>query len=414
MAISEKMKEYLAGASWIRKMFEEGSRLKAQYGPDRVCDFSLGNPDVPPPPEVKEALEELVARDEPILHGYMPNAGFPFVREVIALKVSKEQRFTVPSDHIVMTCGAAGALNVVFKALLNPGEEAIFPSPFFMEYKFYIENHGGVPRPVPTRQDFCLDLRAIEAAFTEKTKAVLINSPNNPTGQLYSKKELEELADLLEEKSKIFNRPVFLISDEPYRHLVFDGLETPPIFPIYKNAIIVSSFSKELSLPGERIGFLALHPEADDKEELMAAFILANRILGFVNAPAMAQRLAASCAEKVVDVFIYQKRRDLFCDILTEAGLEFIKPKGAFYIFPKTPIDDVEFCKLLQEELILAVPGRGFGKEGHIRLAFCVDEVFIERAREGFKRAVEKAKFKKNVISKEEIPSYFYDSLDKE
>ncbi len=394
MGISKKMKEYLASASWIRKMFEEGARLKAKYGVDRVCDFSLGNPDIPPPLEVKKALEELVIKDEPALHGYMPNAGFPFVREVIALKVSKEQRLTVPSDHVVMTCGAAGALNVVFKALLNPGEEVIFPSPFFVEYKFYIENHGGVPKPVSTKEDFSLDIEAIEATLTEKTKAVLINSPNNPTGQLYTKEELKALAELLEKKSKTFNHPIFLISDEPYRHLVFDGFETPPLFPLYENTIVISSFSKELSLPGERIGFLALHPEAQEKEELMAAFILANRILGFVNAPAMAQRLVSQCAEKVVDVAIYQRRRDLFCDILTEAGLEFVKPKGAFYIFPKTPVDDIEFCKLLQEELILAVPGRGFGKKGHIRLAFCIDEIFIERAREGFKRAVEKAKLK--------------------
>lgn len=392
MPVSQKIKEYLAGASWIRKMFEEGARLKARYGADRVCDFSLGNPDVPPPPAVKKALEDLVRKDEPALHGYMPNAGFPFVREAMAIKVSKEQRLAVPMEHVVMTCGAAGALNVVLKAILEPGDEVIFPTPFFVEYKFYIENHGGIPKPVPSKEDFSLDLEAIEKAVTKKTKAVLINSPNNPTGQLYSEKELKDLVELLSQKGKDLGHPILLLSDEPYRHLVFDGLETPPIFPLYENSIVISSFSKELSLPGERIGYLALHPEAEDKEELMAAFILANRILGFVNAPALAQRLAAACVEEVVDVSIYERRRDLFCEVLREAGLEFVKPKGAFYIFPKTPIDDFEFCKLLQEELILAVPGRGFGGPGHIRLAFCVDETFIERARDGFKRAVERAK----------------------
>ena len=391
MAISQKIREYLAGASWIRKMFEEGARLKAQYGEERVCDFSLGNPDVPPPPAVRKALEEIIQEDAPSLHGYMPNAGFPFVREAMAVKVSKEQKMAVPMEHVVMTCGAAGALNVVFKALLEPGDEVIYPAPFFVEYKFYVENHQGVPKPVPSKEDFSLDLEAIEKAIGPRTKAVLINSPHNPTGQLYSAQELKELADLLTQKSRENGRPLFLISDEPYRHLVFDGRETPAIFPLYEQSIVVSSFSKELSLPGERIGFLALHPEAEGREELMAAFILANRILGFVNAPALAQRLAAKCAEEVVDVSIYERRRDLFCEVLEEAGLSFVKPKGAFYVFPKTPIDDLEFCKLLQEELILAVPGRGFGGPGHIRLAFCVDETYIERSREGFKRAVEKA-----------------------
>ncbi len=395
MSVSQKMQEYLAGASWIRKMFEEGARLKARYGVERVCDFSLGNPDVPPPARVHKALEELVAKDDPAFHGYMPNAGFPFVREAMAVKVSKEQGLAVPMEHVVMTCGAAGALNVVFKALLEPGDEVVFPAPFFVEYKFYVENHGGIPKPVPTKDDFSLDLEAIEATLGPKTKVVLLNSPHNPTGQLYEEDELRALARLLEEKSQALGRPIFLVADEPYRHLVFDGRKTPPIFPLYENSIVVTSFSKELSLPGERIGFLALHPEARDKELLMAAFVLANRILGFVNAPALAQRLAAMCAEETVDVSIYERRRDLFCEVLEEAGLEFVKPKGAFYVFPKTPIDDVEFCRLLQEELILAVPGRGFGGPGHIRLAFCVDESYIERAREGFKRAVEKAKAQK-------------------
>lgn len=390
--IASQVKGYLERASWIRKMFEEGAKLKAQHGADKVCDFSLGNPDVPPPPEVSEALKEILTEDRPELHAYMPNAGFPFAREAMAEKVSREQDFKVSPEEVILTCGAAGGLNIIFKALLEPGEEVVFPAPFFVEYGFYIENHQGVPKPVATKPDFSLDFEALDQAITEKTKAILINSPNNPTGRLYSEKDIADLAVLLREKSQAFGRPVYLISDEPYRNLVFDGLKTPSVFKHYANSFVVSSFSKELSLPGERIGFVAVHPDMENKNEILAALILANRILGFVNAPAFAQRIAAKCALALVDVSIYERRRNLFCEILDEAGLEYVKPEGAFYLFPKTPIDDVEFCKLLQEELILAVPGRGFGGPGHIRLAFCVDESIIERSREGFIRAVQKAR----------------------
>ncbi len=390
--IAAQVRGYLEKASWIRKMFEEGARLKARYGADRVCDFSLGNPDVPPPQEVAEALREILSEDRPEFHAYMPNAGFPFAREAMAEKVSREQGLKVSAEEVVLTCGAAGGLNIIFKALLDPGDEVVFPSPFFVEYGFYVENHQGVPRPVPTREDFSLDLEALEKAIGPKTKAVLLNSPNNPTGRLYPEEDIARLADLLREKSQTLGRPVYLVSDEPYRNLVFDGLKVPSIFKHYEASFVVSSFSKELSLPGERIGFVAVHPEMPEKSEILAALILANRILGFVNAPALAQRIAAKCALSLVEVSIYERRRNLFCQILDEAGLEYIKPEGAFYVFPRTPIDDVEFCKLLQEELILAVPGRGFGAPGHIRLAFCVDEKVIERSREGFIRAVEKAR----------------------
>ncbi|MBX6422920.1 pyridoxal phosphate-dependent aminotransferase [Thermosulfurimonas sp. F29] len=390
--IAARIKEYLERASWIRKMFEEGARLKARYGADRVCDFSLGNPDVPPPPEVSEALREIVSEDRPELHAYMPNAGFPFAREAMARKVSREQGLEVSAEEVILTCGAAGGLNIIFKALLNPGEEVVFPSPFFVEYGFYVENHHGVPRPVPTREDFSLDLEALSAAIGPRTRAVLINSPHNPTGRLYPEEDIARLGELLREKSRTLGRPVYLISDEPYRNLVFDGRRTPSVFLHYEASFVVSSFSKELSLPGERIGFVAVHPEMPGKEEVLSALILANRILGFVNAPALAQRIAARCAESLVDVSVYERRRDLLCEILSEAGLEYVRPEGAFYVFPRTPVDDVEFCRLLQEELILAVPGRGFGAPGHIRLAFCVDEKIIERSREGFKRAVEKAR----------------------
>lgn len=392
MGISHQIKTYLEKSSWIRKMFEEGIKLKKQFGEDKVFDLSLGNPDLPPPSEVKATLQKIVEDYKPELHRYMPNAGFPFVREIIAKKVSLEHNTNVSYNEIIMTCGAAGALNVIFKTILNPGEEVLFPSPYFVEYFFYIENHQGKPVPVHTRMDFSLDINAFEEKITPKTRAVLINSPNNPTGQVYTKEELRELAQLLKEKSAKFGAPIYLISDEPYRNLVFDSVEVPSIFQLYQNSLIAYSFSKELSLAGERIGFIAVHPEITEKESLLEGLVLANRILGFVNAPALAQRIVADCAFAKVNVEVYKKRRDLLCEILEEAGLEFVKPKGGFFIFPKVPLDDVKFCQILKEEMILAVPGRGFGTPNHIRLAFCVSEEIILKMKPNFLKACKKAK----------------------
>ncbi|MFN3920860.1 MAG: pyridoxal phosphate-dependent aminotransferase [Caldimicrobium sp.] len=392
MGISHQIKTYLEKSSWIRKMFEEGIKLKKQFGEDKVFDLSLGNPDLPPPPEVKATLQKLVEDYKPELHRYMPNAGFQFVREIIAKKISLEHNIKISYNEIIMTCGAAGALNVIFKTLLNPGDEVLFPSPYFVEYFFYIENHQGRPVPVPTKKDFSLDINAFEEKITPKTRAVLINSPNNPTGQVYTKEELRELSQLLKEKSAKFGAPIYLISDEPYRNLVFDSVEVPSIFQFYQNSLIAYSFSKELSLAGERIGFIAVHPEITEKESLLEGLVLANRILGFVNAPALAQRIAADCAFAKVKVEIYQKRRDLLCEILEEACLEFVKPKGGFFVFPKVPIDDVKFCQILKEEMILAVPGRGFGTPNHIRLAFCISEEIILKMKSNFLKACKKAK----------------------
>ena len=390
MSISQLISSYLERSSWIRKMFEEGLKLKKIYGEERVFDLSLGNPDLPPPEAVKVALKKFLENYDPSFHRYMPNAGFPFVREIMAKKVSKEHQINISANEIIMTCGAAGALNIIFKALLDPGDEVIFPSPYFVEYFFYVENHQGKPIPCPTNEDFSLNLEAFERAITPKTKAVLINSPNNPTGQVYGEREIRELANLLQEKSKAYGKVIYLISDEPYRNLVFDGTEVPSIFHYYNNSFVAYSFSKELSLAGERIGFVALHPEMENKEKILEALILANRILGFVNAPALAQRLVAECAFEKVAVEIYKRRRDILCEILKEGGLEFIKPKGSFFMFPKTPIDDLKFCELLKEELILAVPGRGFGLPNHIRLAFCVPEETLQRMKPNFLRACEK------------------------
>ena len=392
MTVAKKMQAFAEKSSWIRKMFEEGARMKAEFGAENVFDFSLGNPDVPPPAKFSEVLKDLAENDKPGVHAYMPNGGYPYVREALARRLSKEQDVTLDQGDILMTCGAAGGLNVVMKSLLDPGDEVIILSPFFVEYNFYVDNHGGVTKIVATDEEFNLDIPAIEAALSEKTKAVLINSPNNPTGQVYSAESLKELGLLLDKAGEQFCRSIYLLSDEPYRKIVFDDCEVPSIMATTTNSIVVSSYSKDLSLPGERIGYIAVHPEMKEKTALLDAMTLANRILGFVNAPALMQRVVEQLQDVSVDSSIYARRREVFCKVLDEAGFEYVKPKGAFYLFPKTPIDDVEFCALLQEEKILAVPGRGFGAPGYIRLAFCIDEDVIARSADAFKRAMAKAK----------------------
>ncbi len=388
MGVAKKMQMFAEKSSWIRKMFEEGARMKMEFGADNVFDFSLGNPDVQPPAKFSEVLQDLAQNDQPGVHAYMPNGGFPYVREALAARLSTEQNVEISQGDVLMTCGAAGALNVVMKSLLDPGDEVVILSPFFVEYHFYIDTHGGVVKVVPTDDDFNLDLAAIEQGLTEKTKIVLINSPNNPTGQIYSQESLEQLGALLHAASDKFCNTIYLVSDEPYRKIVFDGLEVPAIMTAYKNSIVVSSYSKDLSLPGERIGYLAVHPHIEDKGAMLDAMTLANRILGFVNAPALMQRVVEQLQDVTVDASIYERRREIFCRILDEAGFEYVRPKGAFYLFPKSPVDDVEFCVILQNEKILAVPGRGFGAPGYIRLAFCVDDKIIEASAEPFQRAM--------------------------
>ncbi|MDD5759316.1 MAG: pyridoxal phosphate-dependent aminotransferase [Desulfobulbaceae bacterium] len=392
MSVSKKMFEFGQRASWIRKMFEEGIKMKAQFGADRVYDFSLGNPDLPPPPEFDQALRALAAASTLGAHKYMPNGGYPHVREKLAAKIAAEQGVVIGGDDVLMTCGAAGGLNVTLKAILDPGDEVILLSPYFVEYNFYIDNHGGVPKVVATGPDFDLDMKAIVAAINPKTKAIIINSPNNPTGQIYSNEAIHKLGHVLEAASQKFGT-IYLIADEPYRKLIYDGNEVPSIFTNYQNSIIVSSFSKDLSLPGERIGFIACHPEVDSRVDLMDAMTLANRILGFVNAPALMQRVVAELQEVTVDCGIYARRRELFCKVLHDCGYEFLPPKGAFYIFPKSPLaDEVQFVSILKEHRILAVPGRGFGTPGYFRLAFCVEDEIILRAAEGFAMAMQQAK----------------------
>ncbi len=391
MAVAKKIEAMQTRQSWIRKMFEEGAKLKARHGAKNVFDFSLGNPNLPPPNRFKEVLIELLESEKPGDHGYMPNVGYPFVRESVAAYLSREQETPVTQEEVIMTCGAAGALNAVLKTLLDPGDEVISPAPYFVEYGTYVDNHGGVLKTVSTRSDFTLDLDAISAAVGQKTKAVLINSPNNPTGQVYSKESLEALGRLLFEKGKSLNRTLYLISDEPYRKIVYDGITVPSIFPCYKDAVIVTSYSKDLSIPGERIGFIAVNPAATHRRSLLGGLALSNRILGFVNAPALMQRAVAALQGVQADLEAYARKRKLLCDGLSECGYRFTTPKGAFYLFPKSPIpDDVKFVQALQEELILAVPGSGFMGPGHFRLAFCVDDETIKNALPGFKRAFKK------------------------
>jgi aspartate aminotransferase len=391
MTISKKIENIIAGSSFIRKMFEEGARLKAEYGVENVYDFSLGNPSVPPPEKFNEVLREMVDTCGLNDHCYMPNTGYSMVCGSVAEYLAGEQQAPVTPQDVIMTCGAAGALNVALKSVLDPGDEVLTPVPCFVEYKFYADNHGGVLKTVPTKTDFRLDPDAISAAITEKTKVFLINSPNNPTGQIYSAKSLKKLGEILEQKSREYNHTIYLLSDEPYRKIVYDGIEVPSIFKAYENSIIGTSYSKDISIPGERIGFLAVNPAAVYRQDLLGALTVANRILGYVNAPALMQRVVACMQGLSVDISEYARKRDLLCDGLAGFGYEFIKPPGTFYLFPASPIpDDVGFVNVLKEERILVVPGTGFNGPGFFRIAFCVDDNTIKNALPGFERAIQK------------------------
>lgn len=393
MTVAKKIEAFMSKSSWIRKMFEEGARLKAEHGAENVFDFSLGNPNLPPPDKFNEVLRDTVDSCGLGDHCYMLQSGYPQVCHSVAEYLTQEQEVTVSNTDVIMTCGAAGALNVMLKALLDPGDEVITPTPCFVEYMFYVDNHGGVLKMVPTHPDFTLDLETLEAAITPKTKALIINSPNNPTGQIYSEESLKALGELLINKSRELGRTLYLLSDEPYRKIIYDDAKVPSIFKCYADSVIGTSYSKDISIPGERIGFAAVNPAATHKESLMAGMTLTNRILGYVNAPALMQRVVACMQGLSVDIGEYKRKRDLLCDGLADCGYEFTKPTGAFYLFPRTPIeDDVKFVRALQEELILVVPGSGFAGPGHFRIAFCCDDNSIINAMPGFKRAIEKFK----------------------
>ena len=382
----------MLASSWIRKMFEKGLELKKEFGEDAVCDFSLGNPDVPPPARTREALERIAASAvRPLGLGYCPNAGLPAVREAMAAYLAKQQQTAVSAKDVVVTVGAAGALVSFFRAVIEPGDEVVVPAPYFVEYGAYCGHFGGVLKPVPSLPpSFRPDVAGIAAAITPKTRAIIVNSPNNPTGCIYSLEDMQAIAALVDKVNETRERPLFLLSDEPYRAFAYDGAVVPPVLPLTPFSCVLGSFSKTLSLAGERIGYFVAHPAMPDQEALVAAVTLTNRTLGFVNAPVIGQRLAAELVNETVDLEIYDRRRKLMAKVLADAGIEFEMPKGAFYFFVKSPVaDDSAFADALLKEKILVVPGRGFGFPGYVRLSCSVDERIIERSAGGFKRAME-------------------------
>jgi aspartate aminotransferase len=400
MRISHKMKEAIIGGSMVRRMFEEGVRLKKTYGPENVFDYSLGNPDLPPPAGFEAAAKRILLNAEPGAHGYMNNAGWLEVREKISAYLDKTlcQGLTkkLGPENALMTVGAAGAMNVVLKAVLNPGSSVIVLAPYFMEYNFYVGNHGGEVKVAQTDLAFRPNIDELAARIDEKTVAVIINSPNNPTGVIYSAEELAAIGDALNRATKKAGGPILLISDEPYRKLAFNGKPVPSVFKAYPYSVVVSSFSKDLSLAGERIGFAAINPEMPNADKLMEAMVLANRVLGFVNAPSLMQKTVVEILDESVDLDIYRGRQELMVTELVKLGYELVKPAGTFYLFPKSPLaDDLAFIDILREKLILAVPGTGFGRSGYFRLSLCLSEEMIKKSIPGFAEAISQTVLKK-------------------
>ncbi len=391
MPIASHIRKNMGEGGWIRRMFEVGLVMKAQRGADNVFDLSLGNPVMEPPEEFQRELLRLAQQPTAGMHRYMPNAGYPETRQAVAEGLRQETGVPFTRDEIVMTCGAAAALNVILRAILNPGDEVIILSPYFGEYVYYIDNHQGVPVVVPTDAGFQPDLAAIEAAITPRTRALLINSPNNPSGVVYASPRLAALGDLLRRAQTRHGGEIFLISDEPYRRIIFDGLTYPQALPHYDNSIIAYSHAKDLALPGERIGYVAVSPRCADRRELVDGLVFCHRTLGFVNAPALMQHVVRALQGVSVDAGQYQRKRDFLCGQLTEMGYSLVKPQGAFYLFPKSPIpDDVAFVEALQEWNVLTVPGRGFGTPGHFRIAYCLEDRVLEGAMPGFAKAAER------------------------
>ena len=384
MPVAKTIAAQLDNASWIRRMFEEGVRLKRERGADAIFDFSLGNPDVEPPPAVLDALRRVVAGNRAGSHGYMPNPGYSQVREAVAKKLRRETGLGFTAEDVFMTVGSAGACNVILKSILDPGDEVIVLIPFFPEYPFYIANHGGRMVPVETGATFLPDVERIQAAVTPRTRAILLNTPNNPTGRVYPESVLRDLNGLLARAGQ----PIAVISDEPYKSYVYDGQRQPEVASFIAQTAICNSWSKSLGLPGERIGYLALSPQLEDAAALRAACAFCNRTLGFINAPAIWQWVMLEALDETIDIAPYEHKRNLLCDALKEIGYEVRRPEGAFYIFLKTPIaDDVAFAERLAEEGVLAVPGAGFGRSGYIRLSLTIPLERIERSIGGFQRA---------------------------
>ncbi len=393
MSVSENVRKNMAEGSWIRRMFEEGVILKQRFGAENVFDLSLGNPIMEPPEEFNRELKRLAEHPLPGMHRYMENAGYLETRAAVAAQLAAESDIRFTAKEIIMTCGAAGALNVVLKTILNPGEEIILFAPYFVEYGNYVSNHGGMPKVLPTDGQFVPRLDVLDDAINAKTRALIINSPNNPTGVVYSDDLLHRLGGLLRKKESQFGSEIFLISDEPYRRIIYDGMSYPWPSHHHPRSIIVSSHSKDLALPGERIGYIAVHPDCTQREELMSGLIYCNRILGYVNAPALMQHVVRHLQGVTVSVAEYQKKRDFLYRNLTQLGFSLVKPQGAFYMFPKSPLeDDVAFVRELQEWKVLTVPGRGFGTPGYFRISYCVDDHTLEGSLAGFRKVAQKFK----------------------
>ncbi len=386
MPISKKIKQQMEAGSWVRRMFEEGIALKRRYGEDKVYDLSLGNPVMEPPPEFRAELLRLAQDSSVGKHRYMPNAGYVETRAAVAAGLTRETGLKFTSNEIVMTCGAGGALNVALKALLDPGQEVIIFAPFFVEYVYYVDNHGGVSKILSTDGNFYPDLDRLQQAITPRTRAVLVNSPNNPTGTVYSTELMGALGCLLKGKEEEYGTEIYLISDEPYKKLIYDDIEYPHVFHYHTHSIVATSHSKDLALPGERIGYVAVNPNYDGREELVDGLTFCNRILGFVNAPALMQHIVSRLQGVTIDLKEYRRKRDFLYDNLTAMGYSVVRPQGAFYMFPKSPIeDDVAFVRELQKHNVLVVPGSGFGTPGHFRISYCVDDHTIEGSLDGFR-----------------------------
>ncbi len=391
--IAKKMEKLVKGSSTIRAMFEEGKVMAKKYGVENVYDFSLGNPSVLPPTQIKEAIEKIINEEDPnYVHGYMNNSGYEDVRKIVANNINKNQGTSFTEKNIIMTVGAAGGLNIILKTILNPNEEVIVFAPYFGEYANYVANYDGKLIVIaPNLDDFQPNLKELEETITQNTKAVIINNPNNPTGVIYSENIIVELSNILRKKEKEYNSCIYLISDEPYRELVYDGETVPYVTKYYNNTIVGYSYSKSLSLPGERIGYLVIPNELDYYEEVYNGASVANRILGFVNAPSLMQRVVARCIDAKVDIDIYNRNRELLYGSLKKYGYECIKPQGAFYLFIKAPGgDDVVFVNEAKKHRILIVPGKSFGCPGYCRIAYCVSYDMIERSLDEFNNLIQK------------------------
>lgn len=377
--IARQVAEDLERSSWIREMFERGRRLRAQVGDANVFDLSLGNPNATPPKAFFQALEAVARERRPELHRYMPNAGLDATREAVAAFLADEYGVAFDAPGIVLTSGAAGGLNVVLRTILDPGDEVIVLAPYFPEYRFHVRQANGFVRIVQTDAGFQPDPDAIDAAITPRTRAIIVNSPNNPTGVVYTQQRLDGLIERLARHDRD-DSPIYLVLDDPYRRIYYQPGKPPTPLGRYDRCILVSSYSKDLSIPGERLGYIAVGPELPGRDALLAGLTMLNRTLGFVNAPALMQRVVARCADAICDLSMYRHNRQRLCTALGEMGYEFVEPAGALYVFPRTPIDDVHFANRLAQQRVLVVPGRGFGREGHIRISFCVPPETIEGA----------------------------------